>query len=777
MSDGVKKKFGKFELLGELARGGMGVVYKAYQKDLDRVVALKVLTSAKDQAVAVQGFLQEAKAAARLVHPNIVPIYDTGVESGQSYFTMEYVDGPNLAQYRSEAAPDLARLLEICRDVARAIQFAHEQGIVHRDIKPQNVLIPRAGRPKIADFGVASVLGTPPPPGRVMVPGTPGYMSPEQASGDPERVDVRSDIYSLGAVLYEALTGRLPFPGVSERDVIQRILRDELVPVRRIAPEVPPQVEAIVHQALEKDPSRRFPSAGAVADALDACLAAGVRPVQAPVPRAVSRVLGLPVPLGVVLLAVFAVGAGMYAYREYRAGVEERQKEARRQDEKRRKLEQQALARNFYDRSALLKGKAAYQALTLAIQEDPEFTDALVRRAQVATQLGLVDQAKSDLDRAIALSPQLAYAYYWRGILYQDRLDRPEKALADFAEVERLDPQSAIGFFAEGSALDGAQRYREAIDRFTKAIDRDPTSAVAFHRRGAARQAVGEDGPACEDYKKAVELEPGLAAAHHSLGLMLFAKEDLDEALASLDRAVETDPRTALYRLTRGHAHVTRKEFDAAIADFSHAIDRDSRLAPAFLGRARAYQSKGQLDSALRDLNFAVELAPAYPDPRAARGGLFFVRQLYARAAKDWERFLELAPDDARAPQIRRQLGVARERAKTRTEEEVRAEEALDAGTDAYLKKAYGPATTDLKRALTLNPALHAAKYTLACVYSAWTERETVAAQREAGLAEGLSWLAKAIESGFTSRADARTDPALSGLRADPRFEALLKEN
>ncbi|MBI5365727.1 MAG: protein kinase [Planctomycetes bacterium] len=790
MIDTGKKKFGKFEIQGELARGGMGVVYRAYQKDLDRVVALKVLISAKDQVVAVQAFLREAKAAARLTHPNIVPIFDTGVESGQSYFTMEYVDGPNFERYRKEAAPDLAQLLRICRDVARAVQSAHEAGIIHRDLKPQNILIARGGMAKVADFGVASVFGAPPAPGKVLMPGTPQYMSPEQATCDPDRVDARSDVYSLGAVLYEALTGQLPIAGQSERDILARLARgDEPTPVRRIAPEVPPQVETLVHRALARDPAARFPSAAALADALDACLAAGAAPVEPTVRRAVTRVVGQPVPLGAAALAVLIAATGIYAWREFRARAEERRQIARAEEERRRRVEQEVTARNLYDRASLQKGREAYQTLTLALQANPEFTDALVRRARVALELGQVEAALPDLERAIAANPRLAYAYYWRGIAHQEYQNEPELALADFAAVQRYDPDSAIGFFAEGAALDAQRKYDAAARAFARALERDPKSAMARYRLGGALASLGRNDEAVVEYRAAVEIDPELAPAHHTLALLLAETGDPDGAIAAVDRALAIDGRNASYWQTRGVIDLARRCFDDAIGDFSKAIDRDPRLAPAYHGRARAYQSKGQMDAALRDLNLAIGAAPSspdplalgatppYPDPLATRGAIYFGRGLYDRAVRDWERFLALAADDPRAPQVRRQLEVARERAKTRTEEEARAEEFLDRGLDALLRRAFAPAAEELKHALQLNPRLAAAQYALTCVYAGWSADEPVAARRAKLLDEALAWLERAIGSGFTAPADARSDPALAPLRSDPRFEALLKQN
>lgn len=268
----IPKTLGKYRILGPLGQGGMGEVYKAYQADLGRTVAIKTLLAGEHASPdSLERFLREARVAAKLVHPNIVQIYDIGAEGRLRYLVMEYVEGRTLKDLLAERGRlDVPSALRIARSVARALQFAHERGIIHRDIKPANILLDRQGRVRILDFGLAKSLteGGGLTAGGAMI-GTPCYMSPEQAFAAPEEVDARADLYSLGAVLYEMLTGRPPFEGATVLAILRKIEAEEPAP-----PGLSPSIDALVLKALAKDPARRFQSAAEMGEALRTCLAA-----------------------------------------------------------------------------------------------------------------------------------------------------------------------------------------------------------------------------------------------------------------------------------------------------------------------------------------------------------------------------------------------------------------------------------------------------------------------------------------------------------------------
>ena len=261
---------GEYELLTEIARGGMGVVYRARQVRLNRIVALKMILAGQFAGPAdVQRFHTEAEAAAQLDHPGIVPIYEVGEHDGHHFFTMGFVDGGSLATrlLMGPLAPREAALL--VQQIAEAVQYAHEHGVIHRDLKPANILLDRTGQPRISDFGLAKNIHHDSgltASGQVM--GTPGYMPPEQASGNANQVQEVADVYSVGAILYALLTGRPPFQADTVIDTLMQVTEREPVAPSALNAKIPRDLETICMKCLEKDRRRRYPSARELAKEL-----------------------------------------------------------------------------------------------------------------------------------------------------------------------------------------------------------------------------------------------------------------------------------------------------------------------------------------------------------------------------------------------------------------------------------------------------------------------------------------------------------------------------
>jgi serine/threonine-protein kinase len=272
----VGKAFGDFEVLEELGRGGMGIVYKARQKSLDRIVALKTLLAEHFlNPVVLSRFLAEARTAASLAHPNIVKIYQVGECDAGPYFVMEYIDGQSLDTLIQERTVPISWALSLMVTVTEAVHFAHTKGVIHRDLKPSNIMIDKLRRPVVMDFGLAKFVGQPSSlthHGTVM--GTPAYIPPEQAGEDASLVGPASDVYSLGGILYTLLTGRPPFLESSSLKTVMKVIGPEPPPrVKTFRSDVPARLEHVCMKCLRKAPAQRYQSAQLLAKRLRKVLA------------------------------------------------------------------------------------------------------------------------------------------------------------------------------------------------------------------------------------------------------------------------------------------------------------------------------------------------------------------------------------------------------------------------------------------------------------------------------------------------------------------------
>jgi serine/threonine-protein kinase len=295
----------QFRIVERIGRGGMGIVYRAEDEKLERVVALKVLPEDfDDDASRKRRFLREARVAASLAHANVATVHEVGEADGRIFIAMELVEGRTLRHVLDGDRLAIPEALRITREIVRGVSLAHERGIAHRDLKPDNVMVRDDGVVKVLDFGLAKPVDVTPRDAETMswtqegrILGTPGYMSPEQATGRP--VDVRTDVFAIGVLLYEMLTGKRPFVGDTSMDILMATSRDEPVPIRKLAPRVSPALATIVERCLAKSKDERFASAVDLLAALDT--------VDSPEARAASKTVRFV--LATSIAALFAFGA------------------------------------------------------------------------------------------------------------------------------------------------------------------------------------------------------------------------------------------------------------------------------------------------------------------------------------------------------------------------------------------------------------------------------------------------------------------------------------
>ncbi len=656
--------FGRYRLLSKLGSGGMGVVWKAYDPAFRRVVALKQIRHDADNSESADRFMREARLAGALRHPHIVTTYDVGSVGDRHFLTMEMVEGQTLAAWLDETrdakrdgtAEGMRRLREevaVLASVSEAVAYAHSQGIIHRDLKPGNVLLDHQGKPFVMDFGLAREVE---PEGEGseaerrartqlthtgQLLGTPSYMSPEQANGDLTAIGPASDVWSLGVMLYETLTGTLPLEGRSTLQLIAAVLQDEPRPRPRERNRlVPPELEAVCLKAIERDREIRYRSATEFAAELRRWLQGD--PVLAKPPtrwhlarRWVRRHRARIVPIAAVLLVLLIAASWVT--------VERTRRRARGREILAKVAGQ---VRDFVD-------------TVMSTEMTPEAIAALTRQPLIV------------LDDLVAEDPEYGPARSWRGLVYQ-YLDRREEAAAEFDAAWRLSPNySVVCYLRALSRLDRYLRERPFpspgfLGGAVRAVDAAPeTPAQTALREGALRDLERVDS--AEMRGDALD-ESERLHAHALAALMRGGPEGAEKALRALDGAqgplVEEARGRALHLL--GRWQEAEEAYDRLLARWPRyaagfRYRADSRLFRAMAERASGQDARPTLRAALADLDAALERAPgdlvAYGDRghvyRTLGEALASVAESpdesLAAAAADLTRVLANRPNDLRA--------------------------------------------------------------------------------------------------------------------------------
>jgi predicted Ser/Thr protein kinase/tetratricopeptide (TPR) repeat protein len=574
---------GRYVVRSELGRGAVGVVLDAYDPTLSRSVALKLLIAGRDASDAqLRRFLREARAASILRHEHIVAVHDLGEDSGRAYFAMDRIEGRSLGNLLTEGPLAPRRACELALEIARALEHAHGHGIVHRDVKPHNIIIDAQGKSYLTDFGLARDLGE---DARLtatgQIVGTPAYAAPEQLAGQP--TDERSDIYSLGATLHEAITGSPPFDAGSYPLLSWKVIYEPAPSLRAKRPEVAADVEAVVLTCLEKDPARRYRSAGELAQDLERFLRGeGVRAR----PRARLRRLAAPLRRHwPIALGAGAGVLGLVLTLGYAAVV---RGELRRAQELESNLE------------------AESRRLASVRQSDAARIEKEDGRRHILADLAQVSRTEARirvLERALALDPG-----YWEG--------RCEEA----SLLRRLARERARAGDAKG-AREVARDAIALVHSTLAALPQAPSAPLLLLEAEVARRELRDPAAAGRAYASlAAEPDRGLRA--YARARLELARGDAAAAAAPCAEAIGLSPELVPARFLEAELALERKDAAAALAALERAqLLPDAALdAEGFVLRGRAFAARGDPERARADFARALELDPAEPDARRELG-------------------------------------------------------------------------------------------------------------------------------------------------------------
>jgi tetratricopeptide (TPR) repeat protein len=672
-----------YEVLGEVGRGGMGIVYKARQRSLDRVIALKMLRGGPSHKEERVRFQAEAILVARLQHPNIVQVHEVGEHAGRPFFVMEYVEGQSLAAFiggRPQPARKAAQLVGI---LARAMHFAHTHHILHRDLKPANVLLTAAGDAKITDFGLAKHLrhfSGQTRTGDVL--GTPSYMAPEQAASQPDSLSAATDVYALGAVLYEMLTGRPPFHAETPLGTLSQVLYAEPVPPSRLRAKTPRDLETVCLKCLEKAPGRRYPSAAELADDLDRFCEG--RPVRArrvtPWGRTLRWARRRPALAGLLGVSAATVLALLTLWRWYDAREHQRGRAARAEVQ-----EVLADARSAFAQQDWRSARSGAAAALARIEAEPYLAD-LRTQAERLFQDAQRRQSVAETFRAFIRASDEAFFNRMEELSHgQNFLGMERTALRKATEKAA---REALDLVAAGKApanawevapgFDAAQRavitanaypllliladtlgesaetggtaWAEALRILDRAARLGPPTRVYHLRRASYLRRLGNEQGAAEESRQA-EAQAKTPHEYFILGDEYYKQGDLPRAIGAYEQAVRLQPDHFWGHCCLARCLIEQKQWERARTSLSVCqVVRPDAVWPHLLrgfvnGQLHAFADAGE------DFKRAEALLQDRPGPVARygfyvhRGVLRFEAGEPAAAASDFREAIRLQPD------------------------------------------------------------------------------------------------------------------------------------
>lgn len=662
----VGKIISHYKILEKIGEGGMGVVYKAEDTKLRRTVALKFLPKEfTADPEAKERFVQEAQAAAVLDHPNICTVHEIDEANDKTFIAMAHIKGESLKDKIAAGPLDIDETLRIVIQVAEGLQEAHENGIVHRDIKPANIMLTAKGQAKIMDFGLAKLTWGVDLTKTATIMGTVAYMSPEQARGG--KVDHRTDIWSLGAMLYEILTGERPFKVTHDQAVLYAILNEDPAPLKKIRKDTPQELDKIVKKALEKDPKKRYGDMDAMIADLKAV---GRKSVSVSVKKPSIAVLpfvnmsadaeneyfsdGLAEDLINALTKIpelhVVARTSSFAFKGEKADI--------------REIGQKLNVDNLLEGSVrkvgnraritaqLIKVKDGYHLWSdrydrdmedvFAIQD--EITEKIMDKLKVALDVG---EKRPEEQRPVNFE---AYDLYLKGRYCSNKFEM-DKALTYYQKAIEKDPDYALVYASIAEVytvlstgfdiLPGKETMPKAREAAQKALELDPNLAEAYVSLGLVALSYDWDRKATKEYfEKALELNPSSATAYQWYEFYwTYMMLDLETATAQLDRALELDPLNFLIRIRLGFMDIFRRDPESAIRKFEALYDFEPNYLLLYLSLATAYMIKGDYDEAIA---YGKKMLETGHRAVAAVGNMGWIYAMAGKKEKAYEFLAEL---------------------------------------------------------------------------------------------------------------------------------------
>ncbi|UCH83394.1 MAG: protein kinase [Candidatus Latescibacterota bacterium] len=524
-----KRQIAGLEIRDVLGEGGMGTVYRAEDPTLERAVALKVIRAQSMSTQAKERFLREARACSRINHPNIVTVYAAGEEDGRPYLAMEFVEGRTLKDIIDEGSIAWDQAVRWMIDILDALGRLHQDGIIHRDLKPENIMVTHEGVIKLMDFGIARITTSETLTQEGATVGTVFYMSPEQVAG--KKIGPQSDVFSIGVVLYQMLTARYPFEGEHPMAVMYSITNTAPQPIEDIVQDIPLELQSILSQALEKDPTRRYANAREFADALRDLIGE-----QAP--AAPSRGL----PLRILIPAVAVIAVAVFAAVFFTRGPSHNRELAKNSNE---------MGFTYQENGDLAAAQIEYRK---AIAADPTYAYPWNNLGMMAMLAGDLAEADSLFRQAIKHDPDYAAAHCNLGNVRWERGDL-DGAEESFRSGIAADSSIVGGYNDLGVLLVEQKRFDEAAVVIDRGLAVAPNESYLLKNRGRVALGLGDGDEAAAFWQRAVEIDPRNTDAHRLLAEWFESNGQPDRAkphwTAVLQSGREEDRRAATEALKR----------------------------------------------------------------------------------------------------------------------------------------------------------------------------------------------------------------------------------